>query len=239
MSEYRTHLQESVAAAVSGLQRLAETLGSEVVDTDSGSAGRHTPASATPSPSKGDVSHPLPSPSPAPSAPAPRRWWLNVYNFDGRVYMHDSAAVAARSLDGGETIPVVEASALEEAEQRAAMLDIRNGHLRGECTVSDIAREKAEAARDDALARLATAERERNDAQHEKTEAYVTLAAVEQELDAARAQLREARVVTKEQVRQLVMEYYDHAHGTDIATPLYRDMAKALTKVLGFEVRDA
>ena len=211
MSEYRTHLQESVAAAVSGLQRLAETLGSEVVDTDSGSAGRHTPASATPSPSKGDVSHPLPSPSPAPSAPAPRRWWLRKRPNKGwpDAQAFTTLEEATDSMFGSgwkEIVPVVEASALEAAERDAQQWRARYDEVQQERSLE----------REALIQRAAQAERER---------------------EKARAEATRARTVTRERLEDAYRRDRGLRPFDLLNQRQFREFCSAVTTALGLEVQ--
>lgn len=129
MSEYRTHLRESVEALRDAAQRVAEAL-----DETAGSGAGVS--SAVPDPtgsSVGELSDAAPSPAPS-SPPDARRWWL--VKFEGwTTFLCTTEAEERRMFPGRArtVIPVVPAAALdamrEERDQAIHEQHVANDHL--------------------------------------------------------------------------------------------------------------
>ncbi|RTL04110.1 MAG: hypothetical protein EKK62_17085 [Acidimicrobiia bacterium] len=102
MSEYRTHLRESVEALRDAAQRVAEAL-------DETAGLGQSDSTSGPAPNREDTDCGIAVASPAPSSPPDtRRWWINT--LSGHAYSSEQSALARSA--GGTIVPVVPAATL-------------------------------------------------------------------------------------------------------------------------------
>lgn len=195
MSEYRTHLLESVAALRDAAEKLASVLDGTATHGNPFAVPPMTAAEA------GDMLATTwggGASSPAPSAPAARLRLQEVLRHGvrtGRYVLTVPGAIVTLNQSEALALPleVVEAAALAEARKDNAshMRDI--AHLQGKL--------------EDLRAKLAAAERERDGWMRDAHTYAENAADWQRKHDTARASLAQAKTVTREQVEKAFRAY--------------------------------